>query len=157
MKSLFRMVPLMLFAMVVMLVGCRHAHLPAAADVVYAERWWNVLTPEQMVAALYGSEATDAQAAAAKMMYDDLDGVTKAKVNAAAAAIYGHGGYDNVVDWWESLNCTYMRVAAGDGNTHDPTSPYCAHFPGHEGEAGKILSPEAQAHVTVVGTALLGL
>ena len=157
MKSLFRIVPLMLFAMVVMLVGCRHAHLPAAADVDYAMRWWNTLNAPQMVAALYGTDATDAQAAAAKMMYDDLDGVTKAKVNAAAATIYGHGGYDNVVDWWESLNCTYMRVAAGDGNTHDPTSPYCAHFPGHEGEAGKILSQEAQAHVTVVGTALLNL
>ena len=157
MKSLLRVALGLPVLAVVMLVGCRHAHLPTAADVGYAMRWWNTLNAEQMVAALYGTEATAAQAAAAKMMYDDLDGVTKTKVNAAAATIYGHGGYDNVVDWWESLNCTYMRVAAGDGNTHDPTSPYCAHFPGYEGEAGKILSQDAQAHVTVVGTALLNL
>ena len=157
MKSLFRMVPLMLFATVVMLVGCRHAHLPAAADVDYAMRWWNKLNAQQMVAALYGTEANDAQAAAAQMMYDSLDGVTKAKVNEAAAEIYGHGGYDNVVAWWESLDCRLMRVAAGDGNTANPESPYCAHFPGYEGEAGKILSQEAQDHVTMVGMALLNL
>ena len=157
MKRTLRILPFMLLLTVVMLAGCRHAHLPKAVDVDYAMRWWNVLSPEQMVAALYGTEATATQAAAAQKMYEALDGVTKVKVNEAAAAIYGHGGYDNVVDWWESLNCTYMRIAAGDGNTHDPTSPYCAHFPGEEGEAGKILSQDAQAHVTVVGTALLNL
>ena len=149
MKSLFRMVPLMLFAMVVMLVGCRHAHLPAAADVVYAERWWNVLTPEQMVAALYGTEANDAQAAAAKMMYDDLDGVTKAKVNAAAADIYGHGGYDSVGAWWDSLDCRQMRVAVGDGNTADPSSPFCVMY-------AELNEPEL-TRVRLVGTALLNL
>ena len=154
MKRLFRVVPFTLFALVVVLVGCRHAHLPAAADVDYAMGWWNTLTEPQMVAALYGTDATDAQAAAAQKMYEALDGVTKAKVNAAAAEIYGHGGYDNVVAWWESLTCTLMRVAAGDGNTHDPMSPYCGHFPG-EGEP--VLSVDAQAHVYKVGTGLLGL
>ena len=148
MKRLFRVLPFMLFLAVVMLAGCRHAHLPAAADVVYAERWWNVLTPEQMVAALYGTEATAAQAAAAKKMYDALDGVTKVKVNEAAAEIYGHGGYDSVGAWWDSLNCMYMRVAVGDGNTDDPSSPFCAMY-------ADLNEPEL-TRVRVVGRALLG-
>ena len=157
MKSLLRVSVGMLFLAVVVLAGCRHAHLPTAADVPYAMGWWNALDAYQMVAALYGDTASATQAAAAKKMYEDLDGVTKTKVNKAAAEIYGHGAHNSVVDWWESLDCRQMRVAAGDGNTADPTSPYCAHFPEYEGEAGKTLSQEAQAHVTVVGNALLGL
>ena len=46
-----------------------------------------------------------------------------------------------------------MRVAAGDGNTKDPMSSYCTHYPG-SGFA-KILSAEAKAHVDDVGKALL--
>ena len=123
-------------------------------DVEYAMRWWNVLTAEQMVAALYGETATPEQAAAAKKMYAQLDDATKAKVNAAAAEIYGAGGFTSVGEWWESLDCRKMRIAAGDGNTHDPTSPYCAHYPGSG--APKILSADAKAHVDKVGMALLG-
>ena len=156
-KRVLRVLPFMLFLTVVVLAGCRHAHLPAARDVDYAMRWWNTLNAEQMVAALYGTEATSAQAAAAKMMYDDLDGVTKAKVNEAAAEIYTHGGHSSVIEWWESLDCRLMRIAAGDGNTADPSSAYCAHFPDYVPEGGKELSEAAQAHVRMVGTALLGL
>ena len=46
-------------------------------------RWWNVLTAEQMVASLYGDQATPAQADAAKMMYAQLDDATKANWTAA--------------------------------------------------------------------------
>ncbi len=46
-----------------------------------------------------------------------------------------------------------MRVAAGDGITANPMSPYCAHYPGSG--AAKILSDEAKAHVDYVGMALL--
>lgn len=59
-------------------------------------RWWNTLNAPQMVAALFGTEAINAQAAAAQKMCDALDGVTKVKVNDAAADIYGHGAYDSV-------------------------------------------------------------
>ncbi len=155
MKSLLRIVPGMLFLMVMLLAGCRHGHLPSAAvDVDYAMRWWNTLTAPQMVAALYGTGATDAQEAAAQKMYDALDGITKTKVNAAAAEIYGQGGYTSVGEWWESLDCRKMRIAAGDGNTADPMSPYCAHYPGSGHE--RILSAEAVYHVNKVGMALLG-
>ena len=123
-------------------------------DLDYAMRWWNVLDGPQMVAALYGDSATDAQAAAAKMMYADLDPDTKAKVNMAAMAIGGDKMHDSVGAWWETLGCLLMRVAAGDGNTVDPTSPYCAHYPGSG--AAKILSDDAKAHVDKVGMALLG-
>jgi len=126
----------------------------ATPDVEYAMRWWNVLSAEQMVAALYGDQATPAQANAAKMMYAQLDDATKAKVNSAAAEIYGDGGYSSVGEWWETLDCRLMRIAAGDGNTADPASPYCAHYPGSG--AAKILSDEAKAHVDKVGLALLG-
>ena len=58
--------------------------------------------------------------------------------------------------WWETLDCRKMRVAAGDGNTADPTSPYCTHYPGSDFSPEKILSAEALAHVNKVGQALLG-
>lgn len=126
----------------------------ATPDVAYAMRWWNALTPEQMVAALFGDAATADQEEEAKKMYADLDDDTKALVNAAAAEIYDPMAvYDSVGDWWETLDCRLMRVAVGDGITADPMSPYCAHYPG-SGFA-KILSAEAKAHVDYVGMALL--
>ena len=124
-------------------------------DLDYAMRWWNVLNADQMVAALYGDTATDAQASAAKKMYADLDPETKKKVNDAAKEIYGDGGHMSVGAWWETLDCRKMRVAAGDGNTADPTSPYCKHYPGSDFPPEKILSSEALAHVNKVGMALL--
>ena len=127
----------------------------ATPDVDYATRWWNALSPEQMVAALFGDMATADQAVAAKKMYADLDDDTKALVNAAADEIYDpDAGYASVGDWWETLDCRLMRVAAGDGITADPMSPYCAHYPG-SGFA-RILSVEAKMHVDYVGMALLG-
>ena len=79
----------------------------------------------------------------------------KALVNAAAAEIYDpDADYASVGDWWETLDCRLMRVAAGDGITADPMSPYCTHYPG-SGEM-KILSRAATAHVNMIGTALLG-
>ena len=118
-----------------------------------AMRWWNALTAEEMVAALYGDEATDEQATAAQKMYADLDDDTKMLVDAAAEEIYGMGGHDNIGEWWETLDCRLMRVAAGDGNTTDPMSPYCAHYPGSG--AAKIMSRAATAHVNEIGRALL--
>lgn len=130
------------------------AAMEATPDVDYAMRWWNVLTPDQMVAALHGDMATDDQDAAARKLYADLDDATKALVNAAAAEIYDpDADYASVGDWWETLDCRLMRVAAGDGITADPMSPYCAHYPG-SGFA-KILSDDAKAHVDYVGMALL--
>ena len=123
-------------------------------QVDYAMRWWNVLNAEQMVTALYGATASGAQASAAQKPYEALDRHTRAKVNAAAVTIYGAGGYSSVGQWWETLDCRKMRIAAGDGNTPDPTSPYCAHYPGSG--AAKILSAAAKAHVDKVGMALLG-
>ena len=138
------------------LTGCQQAVTAdddTTPDVAYAMRWWNVLSPDQMVAALYGDTATDAQATAAKKMYAALDPETKKKVNAAAKEIYGEGGHDSVGEWWETLDCRKMRIAAGDGNTPDPMSAYCAHYPG-SGHP-KILSDEALEHVNKVGMALL--
>jgi len=121
-----------------------------------AMAWWNSLSPEQMVAALYGDMATPAEAAAAKMMYADLDSVTRMRVDLTAVLINGHVSYDSVGAWWESLNCREMRVAAGDGNTTDPMSGYCRHYPGSDFPPDKILSADALAHVNTVGMALLG-
>jgi len=116
--------------------------------------WWNALNAEQMVAALYGDDATAEQTVAAQKPYADLDDDTKALVNAAAEEIYDkEATYDSVGDWWETLDCRLMRVAAGDGNTADPMSPYCAHYPGSG--AAKILSAAAKVHVDYVGMALL--
>ena len=118
-----------------------------------AMRWWNSLNAEQMVAALHGDSATMAQETAAKKMYADLDNLTKMLVNDTAEYIYGQGYHTSVGDWWETLNCKLMRVAAGDGNTHDPSSPFCAHYPGSG--AAKILESTPLAHVDKVGMALL--
>ena len=130
------------------------SHSDATPDQARAMRWWNALNAEQMVAALYGDEATAEQTTAAQKMYADLDDDTKALVNAATHEIYGDGGYDSVGDWWETLDCRLMRVAAGDGIMANPMSPYCAHYPGSG--LAKILSDEAKAHVDYVGMALLG-
>ena len=126
--------------------------IPCSAP--YVMEWWNSLDADQMVAALYGAMATPAEAAAAKMMYADLDDITRMRVDLSAVMINGHVSYDSVGAWWESLNCREMRIAAGDGNTTDPMSAYCAHYPG-SGHA-KILSDAALAHVNTVGMALLG-
>ena len=124
-----------------------------APDNARAMRWWNTLNAEQMVAALYGDEATAEQMAAAQKMYADLDDATKALVNVTADELYGMGYHDSVGEWWETLDCRLMRIAAGDGNMADPMSPYCAHYPGSG--AAKILSRAATAHVNEIGRALL--
>ena len=49
-----------------------------------------------------------------------------------------------------------MRIAAGDGNTADPMSPYCKHYPGSDFPQEKILGMDALEHVNKVGMALLG-
>ena len=119
-----------------------------------AMRWWNTLNGEQMVAALHGDGATPAQITAAQMMYADLDSATMALVDAAAMEIYGDGGFTSVGEWWETLDCRKMRIAAGDGNMADPSSPYCAHYPGSG--AAKILGYDEKMWVDTVGLALLG-
>ena len=126
----------------------------ALAESDMAMRWWNTLTPEQMVAALHGDKATEAQAMAAKKMYAGLDADTKKLVDAAAKTIYGEGGFDSVGAWWESLDCRLMRVAAGDGIMADPSSPFCAHYPGSGKD--KIMEDAPKMHVDKVGQALLG-
>ena len=132
--------------------------LPAAisfnVDLGYARNWWNALTADEMVAALFGDMATPEQVTAAQKMYDDLDEETMALVNAAAMTIYGAGNYTSVGEWWETLDCGKMRIAAGDGNTADPSSAFCAHYPGSG--AAKILDDDALAQVNEVGLALLG-
>ena len=122
----------------------------------YALRWWNALSAEQMVAALYGDTASDEQAAAAKKPYHELDQATRDKVDAAAMEINGGKSFDSVGAWWESLDCRKMRIAAGDGNTADSMSAYCRHYPGSDFPPEKILSADALAHVNTVGKALLG-
>ncbi len=124
------------------------------ASVDYAKNWWNALTADEMVAALFGDMATPEQVTAAQKMYDDLDADTQALVNAAAMSIYGAGMYSSVGEWWETLDCGKMRVAAGDGNTADPTSAFCAHYPGSG--AARILDADALMRVNEVGQALLG-
>ena len=135
-----------------MLAGC--GGMVKTPDVDYAMRWWNALNGDQMVAALYGDMATPAQDAAARKMYADLDAKTKDEVNLVATEINGDRTFTSVGEWWETLDCRLMRVAAGDGNVADPMSPYCAHYPG-SGHM-KILGEDALAHVNKVGVALLG-
>ena len=139
-------------ASVLVLSGCYSA--VSTADLPYAMYWWNSLNGDQMVAALYGDSATGGQDVAARKMYADLDEVTKARVDLAATQINGHRNFRTVGEWWESLNCEEMNIATGYGNTHNPASPYCAHYPNTG--AAKILGKAALAHVNHVGGALLG-
>ena len=118
-----------------------------------AMRWWNALDAERKIAAIHGADATAEQAAAAAKTYGDLDMSAKGRVDVAAAAIYGPGGFDSVGAWWESLDCRRIRIAVGDGNVADPTSPFCAHYPGSGAE--KILGRSQKDLVDEVGEALL--
>ncbi len=120
-----------------------------------ATRWWNQLNAEQMVAALFGDNATVDQEAAAKHPYADLDDATRRLVDAATAEIYGSGGFASVGAWWESLDCRLMCIAAGDGNTADSTSPYCRHYPGSDFPAEKILRSGNLDRVNELGMYLL--
>ena len=86
-------------------------------------------------------------------MYADLDPETKRSVNDTAVEVRGPGQFDSVGAWWESLDCRRKRVATGDGNTDDPSSPYCAHYPG-SGKSPTLGDMERQ-HVNAVGMALL--
>ncbi|MDE0533518.1 MAG: hypothetical protein OXI01_19025 [Albidovulum sp.] len=139
-----------LAAMAVLSLAC----VPAAlADAGMAECWWNTLSPEKMVVALHGEQATEAQAMAAKKMYADLDGETRKFVDAATAEIHGEGGFSSVGAWWESLDCRLMRVAAGDGAAADPASPFCAHYPGSGAE--KIMDEASIDWVNTVEQVLL--
>ena len=131
-----------------------HVALAQTADDPMAMRWWNTLNAEQMVAALHGDSATAEQEAAAKRMYADLSNLTKQLVNDTADELYGHGRFTSVGEWWETLDCRLMRVGAGDGNTADPMSPYCAHYPGSG--AAKIMGDMERMFVDEVGMALLG-
>ena len=154
-QRLLRTFPSLLVLTVVALSACNvPGRDPRPPDVAYAMRWWNVLSPEQMVAALYGTMATEEQAAAAKKRYAELDPETKKKVNDAAYAINGADEHESVGAWWETLDCRLMRIAAGDGNEADPMSAFCAHYPGSGHET--ILDDEALEHVNEVGMALLG-
>ena len=117
-----------------------------------AERWWNTLTEEERVRALYGDSATDEQDEAARKPYEELDEETKALVDEAAAELYGDGDFKSVGEWWETLDCRLQRVAVGDGNEDDPTSAYCAHYPGSEMEP--VLGDAQRDRVDEVGIAL---
>ena len=123
------------------------------ADLLPAKNWWGLLEPDQRVAALHGDTATPDQRTAAGNMYGDLDPETKRLANVAARDAYLRGG-DSVGAWWQSLDCRLRRIATGDGNTDDPDSPYCAHYPG----SGKspTLDDMQREHVNTVGMALLG-
>ena len=122
-------------------------------DLTPAMQWWDALGPDQKVAALHGGTATPQQSAAARNMYADLDPQTQRFVNNAAVDARGPGQFDSVGAWWDSLDCRRKRVAAGDGNTEDTASPYCAHYPG-SGKSPTLGDMERQ-HVNVVGMALL--
>ena len=119
-----------------------------------AMRWWDALDTQQRVAALHGDDATPEQRTAAESAYTDLDADTKSLVNDATEAINGNVDFSSVGGWWQSLDCRLKRVAAGEGNTEDTESPYCAHYPG----SGRtpLLGASEMTHVDRIGQALLG-
>ena len=116
--------------------------------------WWNAFDPAQRVAAVHGDSATPAERAAAEPVYGELDPETKRLVHTTAAQIYGFGGYGSVGAWWQTLGCRLKRIAAGDGNTEDASSPFCAHYPGSG--VAPLLGTDEKDHVDRVGQALLG-
>lgn len=102
----------------------------ATPDDARAMRWWNALTPEQMVAALYGDEATAEQTVAAQKMYADLDDDTKALVNAATdefIPLIGRGRHGI------GTTLEYVRV-----NEDSTTEPYeIAEYTGYRMHRGR--------------------
>ena len=145
----------LLVALPLGLPGQAHAQTgDPPADDEAAMRWWDELTPQQRAAALHGDEPTADQRTAAANPYADLDAETKGLVNDTAEAIDGDGEAASVGAWWWGLDCRLRRVAAGDGNTDDPDSPYCAHYPGSG--MTPLLGDAEKSHVDRVGQALLG-
>ena len=120
-----------------------------------AEGWWNALTPGQRVAALFGTTATVDEDAAARDEYGTMDLDLKRFVNEAAGDIYGDGEFNTIGAWWNNLDCKQRRIAVGDGNIDDDSSPYCAGYPG-TGQLNELSAP-ARRHVDAVGFFLAGL
>ena len=120
-----------------------------------AEGWWNALTPGQRVAALFGTTATVDEDAAARDEYGTMDLDLKRFVNEAAGDIYGDGEFNTIGAWWNNLDCKQRRIAVGDGNIDDDSSPYCAGYPG-TGQPNELSAP-ARRHVDAVGFFLAGL
>ncbi len=122
-------------------------------DIPLVMQWWDAFSPDQQVAALHGDTATPQQSTAARNMYADLAPETKRSVNDAAVVARGPGQFDSVGAWWESLDCRPKRIATGNGNTDDPSSLYCAHYPGSR--KSPTLGDMERQHVNAVGMALL--
>ena len=162
------------------LLGLDAPGSPMTADNARAEAWWNLLSAPEMVRSLYGDnanvsvpdvddpntmevdESKDTRPERAQAMYDGLDSHTKALVNDRWLWIYNNAGRDtpntmgtdDVIHWWNTIDCASMRVVVGVDNEpivgQLPNAPaYCAMWDG--------LGAEEQETVFPLGRAILGL
>jgi hypothetical protein len=89
------------------------------------EAWWNTLDCPEMIAAMTGDKG-GAPPHRFCAMYADLGAMERSEVDMVAMEL--HDMYASVEAWWNALDCRLMRIAVGDGNTVDMTSPYCAMY-----------------------------
>ena len=148
-------------------------------DTDRAEAWWNKLSAEEMVAALYGDQArttrdsddpnqegdetNDDPTELAQSMYDDLDAGTTALVNDRWAWIYNTGvrgndeGLAGVIYWWDSIECAERLIALGLDNEADANNANCASWDELNANNNDNAGQARQARVLEVGQAILGI
>ena len=142
--------------------------------------WWDKLTNEERVDALYGTGASDAidtdsdsttevdesnddATERAQADYADLDAGTKALVTDRWQWIYNTGvrgnddGLDGVIYWWNSIGCAEMRIAVGVDNGASATEPDASAFCAPWDLAGNQLTQVQQAKILELGQAILGI
>ena len=126
--------------------------MDSQTDIVQnAARWWAVLEHEARLRAIYGKvQETERNRLLAWVSheYAMLEDELRTRVTYRAAALVGGGGYESLSTWWRTLDCRLRRVAVGDGNMSDSSSPWCAEW--------STLDAGERAEAVRVGRALLG-
>ena len=154
-----------------------------------ARAWWDTLDPRQRINALYGDRITniveDAQDDDTTPNVDERfderverdpipyatcstvpwDPTSRGLVNDRWLWIYNNrggldtDGIDEVVHWWNSLNCTQKRIATGVSNEHQQTDEgegFCDNWDDLEDDDAQAIGNGRQARVFAIGRAVLG-
>ena len=171
------------------LLGLAANNAPVSGDHTRSMYWWATLNNCQMINALWGDGLGDCTPGTPSAVEDPptlankaerpyntmgemtgLDAATKALVNDRWQWIYNNAGRDTpntmgtdeVIHWWNTIDCASMRVAVGvDNQGVDPlpdADAYCAMWDGlNDATSPTDPGQVRQARVLEVGRAILGI
>ena len=158
------------------LLGLAPNNAPISGDHTRSMYWWATLDNCQMINALWGNELSSGCSAGtespiedpptlvnkAEKMYSGLDAATKALVNDRWQWIYNNAGRDTmgtdeVIHWWNTIDCASMQVATGTDNQPGTVgNDFCQMWDAPGTIAGG-LDADDEERVLEVGRAILGI